>query len=276
MNLSFSFSCLRRVAILPLLLAPLGYTASHDLAPAASITQARVVQAIDEKQVTALKGNVPPLARAEFDQGAVADSQPMNRMLLLLQRSAEQEAALRQLLDDQQSKASPNFHSWLTPEQFGAQFGIVDSDLLAVTQWLASQGFTNINVGPGRSVVEFSGNVGQVRSAFHTEIHRFHVGAEDHLANSTDPQIPAALAPVVAGVVSLHNFPRKSHAKVLGKFRRQVGKPGLTPLLTFPDPFNSSFTFYGMGPGDFATIYNSKPLIVAGNDGTGQTIAIVG
>src|SRR5256885_15159001 len=140
--MNLSFSSLRRVAIFALLVVPLGNTAAQDAAPAAGIIQARVVQAIDEKQVTTLKGNVHPLARAEFDQGAVADSQPMNRMLLLLQRSAEQEAALRQLLDDQQSKGSPNFHSWLTPEQFGAQFGIADSDLIGVTQWLASQGFT--------------------------------------------------------------------------------------------------------------------------------------
>src|SRR6266436_5947903 len=95
------------------------------------------------------------------------------------------------------------------------------------------------------------------------------------MANASDPQIPAALAPVVAGVVSLHNFPRKSHARVLGQFRRPIGKAGLEPLFTFPNPFNG-MSFYGLGPGDFATIYNSKPLIAAGNDGTGQTIAIVG
>jgi subtilase family serine protease len=131
----------------------------------------------------------------------------------------------RHLLDDQQSKASPNFHSWLTPEQFGAQFGVADSDLLAVTQWLSSQGFTDINVGPGRSVMEFSGTAGQIRNSFHTEIHRFHVGTEDHTANVSDPQIPAALAPVVKGIVSLHNFPRNSHAKIKGQFRRQLGQP---------------------------------------------------
>jgi subtilase family serine protease len=236
----------------------------------------RIVQSINEKQLVTLKGNVHPLARPEFDQGPVPDSQPMKRILLLLQRSPEQEARLRQLLDDQQSKSSSTFHQWLTPEQFGAQFGPADSDLLAVTQWLASQGFSDINIGPGHMVIEFSGNVGQVSNAFHTDIRHFLVGAEDHLANSVDPQIPSALAPVVAGVVSLHNFPRRSHARILGKFRREAGKPGLTPLLTFPDPFNPSLTFYGMGPGDFATIYNSKPLLAAGNDGSGQTIAIVG
>jgi len=173
---------------------------------------ARIAQAVDERNLVVLPGNVHPLARLEFDQGAVADAQPLQRMLLLLQRSPDQEAALRKLLDDQQSKASPNYHSWLTPDQFGEQFGPADADIQAVTQWLTSQGFTDIKVGPGRTVIEFSGNVAQVRNAFHTQIHGFVVNNEERMANASDPQIPAALARVVAGVVSLHNFPRKSHA----------------------------------------------------------------
>jgi hypothetical protein len=236
---------------------------------------ARITQAVDESNLVVLKGNVHPLARAEFDQGAVADGQPLNRMLLLLQRSADQESALRQLLDDQQSKSSPNYHAWLTPEQFGKQFGPADADVQAVTQWLTSNGFTGINRGPGRQVIEFNGTSGRVRAAFRTEIHRFVISGKEYTANAMDPQIPAALAPVVAGVVSLHSFPRKSYARILGQFRRTLGKTGLEPLFTFPNPF-SGRNFYGLGPGDFATIYNSKPLIAAGNDGTGQTIAIVG
>src|SRR3989454_2340710 len=236
---------------------------------------ARITQAVDENNLVVLKGNVHPLARAEFDQGAVADEQPLNRMLLLLQRSADQESALRQLFDDQQSKSSPNYHAWLTPEQFGKQFGPADVDVQAVTQWLTLQGFTGINIGPGRQVIEFSCTSGQVRNTFRTEIHRFVIGGKEYTANTADPQIPAALVPVVAGVVSLHSFPPKSYARILGQFRRTLGKTGLEPLFTFPNPFNGK-NFYGLGPGDFATIYNSKPLIAAGNDGTGQTIAIVG
>src|SRR5258706_4630780 len=124
-------------------------------------------------------------------------------------------------------------------------------------------------------VIEFSGTAGQVRSAFHTEIHHFVMNGEEHTANVADPQIPAALAPVVAGVVSLHDFPKRSHAKVVGEFRRKIGELALQPLLTLTNPFGSG-NFYGLGPGDFATIYNTKPLLTAGNDGTGQTIAIVG
>jgi hypothetical protein len=235
----------------------------------------RITQAIDQNNRVVLRGNVHPLAKPQFDQGAVSDALPMNRMLLLLRRSPAQEASLRQLLDQQQDKSSPNFHAWLTPEQFGWQFGPTDSDIQAITDWLASQGFQVNRVSAGRTVIEFSGNAGQVNNTFHTQIHRYNVNGAERIANAADPEIPAALAPVVAGVVSLNNFPRQSYAKYLGQFRHTAGKPGIQPLFTFPNPYSGG-TFYGVAPGDFATIYNSKPLIASGNDGTGQTIAVVG
>src|SRR5258707_4636162 len=148
-----------------LCVAILALSCGHAAAQTTNIP-ARITQAVDENNLVVLKGNVHPLARTEFDRGAVADEQPLNRMLLLLQRSADQESALRQLLDDQQSKSSPNYHAWLTPEQFGQEFGPADADIQAVTQWLASLGFTGIKVGPGRTVIEVSGNVAQVRNAF--------------------------------------------------------------------------------------------------------------
>jgi hypothetical protein len=233
----------------------------------------RITQAIDETQLVTLKGNIHPLARKEFDQGAVSDSMPATRMLLLLQRSAQQEAALRQLLEDQQNKGAANFHKWLTPAQYGTQFGPADADIQTVTQWLASQGFQGIKVGTGRTTIEFSGNVAQVRNAFHTEIHKFVVNGEERHANASDPQIPAALTPVVAGVAGLHNFPPKAHVHKMGTFRRDKTTGQVKPLFTFPVGGGDIFA---LGPTDFATIYNVAPLWTAGTDGTGQTIAVVG
>jgi hypothetical protein len=229
---------------------------------------ARITQAIDETQLVWLQGNVHPLARPEFDRGLVSDATPMNRMLLLLQRSPEQEAALRQLMDEQQSQDSPNFHKWLTPEQFGKQFGPADADIQAVTDWLTRQGFQGIKVGPGRTAIEFSGNVGQVRNAFRTEIHSFEVGGDARQANVSDPQIPAALAPVAAGVVTLHNFPRKSFRHDIGSFTRTADGRVL-PQFTGTD---NNGPFYAVGPADFATIYNVTPT---GLNGSNVTIGIV-
>src|SRR6266404_5964081 len=104
-----------------------------NLAPA---IPTRITQAIDETQLVRLHGNVHPLARPEFDQGIVSDATPMNRILLLLQRSPEQQAGLSKFMDEQLSKDSPNFHKWLTPQDFGKLYGPADADIQTVTDWL--------------------------------------------------------------------------------------------------------------------------------------------
>jgi hypothetical protein len=233
---------------------------------------ARIVSAIDPAQMVTLRGNVHPLARTEFDQGPLADAQPLHRMLLLLQRGADQEKALRQMLDDQQSSSSRNFHQWLTPEQFGAQFGPAPADVLAVTAWLEAQGFKINRVSAGMTVIEFDGTAGQVRNAFHTQIHRYVVNGQERNGNASDPQIPAALAPVVAGIVSLHNFPPQSHLLKIGSFKHGTKAGSPRPLYT---P-NGSTDNFPLVPADFGAIYNVTPLWTAGIDGTGQSIAIVG
>jgi hypothetical protein len=239
----------------------------------------RITQAVDIENLVTLRGNTHPLARPEYDQGAAPDSLPMERMLLVLQRSAEQEAALRKLLDEQQIKSSPNYHMWLTPEQFGQQFGPADADIQAVTDWLGSQGFQVSRVAAGRTVVEFSGTAGEVREAFHTEMHKFVVNGEEHWANASDPEIPAALAPVVAGFASLNNFPRQPMIHRVGAFSRSKATRKVQPLFTYLASCGSSggtCYYFALGPTDFGTIYNVLPLWNANTDGTGQTIAVVG
>ena len=241
--------------------------------------RARVTQAVDMQNLVTLRGNVHPLARPQYDQGAAPDNLPMRRMLLVLQRGADQEASLRQLLDQQQVNSSPQFHQWLTPEQFGQQFGPADSDLQAVTGWLAAQGFEVTKVAAGRTVIEFSGTAGLVRQVLGTEIHKFRVNGEDYWANASDPQIPAALAPVVAGIDSFNNFPRKPLHENMGTFRRDRATGKVEPLFSYPATCSSGASgCYDLtvGPGDFATIYNVAPLWTAGTDGTSQTIAVVG
>ncbi|HEV2400497.1 MAG TPA: Ig-like domain repeat protein [Candidatus Sulfotelmatobacter sp.] len=233
--------------------------------------------------MTVLKGNVHPLARPQFDLGAADPSLPMSRMLLVLKRSGDQESALEKLLDDQQDKSSPSYHKWMTPEQFGAQFGPTDDDLQTIQSWLQSHGF-QVGSTKGRTVLEFSGTAGQVQEAFHTTIHRYLVNGEQHWANASDPQIPSALFPAVAGVDSLHNFPRNAMSRVLGAFSRDrtTGQmQPVEPLYTLPSGCTESASssnpcYYGVSPYDFATIYDVLPLWNAGINGKGETIAIVG
>jgi subtilase family serine protease len=238
-----------------------------------SEVRARVTQAVDVQNRVTLRGNIHPLARAEYDRGTAPDDLPMARMLLVLRRGEAQETALRQLLEDQQVKSSPHYHQWLTPEEFGQRFGPADVDIQAVTDWLTGQGFEVNQVAAGRTVIEFSGSAGLVRQGLHTEIHKFLINGKQHWANVSDPQIPAALAPVVAGIASLNNFPRKPQSRSLGAFSRSKLTGEVQPLFTVPTSLGN---FYVLGPTDFATIYNLLSLWTAGTDGTGQTIAVVG
>ena len=260
----------RRGALILLLAGLSGASAQVSSAP---IARNLVTQPINEAQRTMLRGNRHPLARAAFDHGAAPASMPMRRMLLVLKRSSEQEAALKQLLADQQNKGSASFHQWLTPEEFGRRFGPSDTDVAKVTGWLNARGFAVSGVSKGRTAIEFSGSAAQVQEAFQTPIHSYVVKGEQHWANASEPSIPSALGPVVKGVLTLHNFPRHSNAVIQGQPVKPAQGSAASPYFTFTAGKN---TYYGLGPTDFATIYDVLPLWKAGIDGTGQTIAIVG
>jgi subtilase family serine protease len=236
--------------------------------PTANIP-ARITGAVDETNRVTLRGNVHPLARAEFDRGVAPATMPMQRMLLVLKRSSEQQTALSQLMADQYNTASPNFHQWMTPEQFGQQFGPADADAQAVTSWLQTHGFQVAKVSKGKITIEFSGTTAQIKEAFRTEIHKYVIDGEEHWANSSDPQIPAALEPVVHGIASLHNFRPKPMHHVAGAFMksRETGK-----VQAVQPEFETPGGNFGIGPADFAKIYN----VPAAFDGTGQSIAIIG
>jgi hypothetical protein len=235
-----------------------------------------ITEAIDETRRSVLKGNTHPLARRQFDLGTAPASLPMERMLLVLKRSPEQETVLRKLLDDQQDKNSPNYHKWLTPEQFGAQFGPSDSDMQTITSWLQSHGF-QVAPSKGRSVLELSGSASQVQDAFHTSIHKYLVNAEQHWANASDPSIPAALTGAVAGVMTLHNFTKKPALHFSGEAvpARMVQVPGkVRPQVTFP-PQNGQPALNALAPQDYAVIYNITPVYNT-YTGVGMHIGVIG
>jgi len=249
-------------------------------------TPSRVLEAVSDTHRHTLRGNTHPLARPEFDTGALPDTTPLHRILLLLDRSPEQATALNQLLEQQADPTSPNFHRWLTPTDLGNLFGPSDHDVEAVTAWLTASGFTGISVNAARTLVEFSGTVATVRSALHTSMRRYTVHGTEHTANAADPEIPSALAPVIAGIASLNNFHRHSLSRSAGNFRHNTrthattrltpqSQTAATPDLTIT---NTNGTLYGVTPFDFATIYNLLPLWSSATpiDGDGQTVAIVG
>ena len=280
------------------------------MAQSSTATSARIVDPIDESQLTVLHGNTHPAAVAKNDLGQVAPDLRMTDMVLVLSRSAERQAAFEAFVASQYEQNSANYHHWLTPMEVGQEFGPAPSDIAAVCGWLTGHGFQVDAVPNDRMSIRFSGTAEQVQSAFHTEIHNLTVKGVAHIGNMSDPQIPTALAPVVVGVKALHNFfPRPLHRlgsvvtrdSSTGKWQRPAAttasagssagsKPSLTPQqamakvrpqfgISVPaSNGNNAYLVEDVTPYDFATIYNVLPLWQAGTpiNGAGQTIAIAG
>ncbi len=255
----------------------------------------RITAAVNDRVLTTLYGNVHPLARAEYDEGKVDDSLPLEHIILMLQRAPEQEKALATRIDQMHNRRSPHYHQWLRTEDVGECFGVADPDIAKVTEWLQSHGFQIDAVPAGKMLIIFSGTAGQVGNTFKTEIHNLNVRGERHIANISEPQVPMALAPVIMGFRSLNNFFPKPLVHVVGPIQRdsKTGKwqvltanknaaekqpqtkgKGVSPLITLT---GTQGTFWAVGPQDFYTIYNETPLLTSSKpiNGAGQTMAIV-
>ena len=210
--------------------------------------------------MAALNGNVSPKAQPQFDQGP-ADAALRLDLTLAFKLTEQQQAALDQLLNEQQDRSSPNYRRWLTPEQYAARFGLSAADIAKTRGWLEEQGFNVGYVARGRNWISFSGTAGQIRQVFQTEIHRYARDGEMHFSNASEPLLPAALEPVALGLVGLDDF---------------GPKPGTQarPISLHPQFSADGINF--LVPDDLATIYDITPMYQAGIDGTGTTIGIVG
>jgi len=203
-----------------------------------------------------LRNHLPLWANAQNSTGLSSSEMTLE---MVLSRSPQQQAALDQLLLDQKNPASPEFHHWLTPAEFGRRFGLSQSDIQSITNWLVAQGLRIHYVSPSRTFIGFGGPAVAVGHAFGTEIRDYNVKGEARTSISSEPTIPAALAPVVKAIHGLYTIEdRPQHLMT----EPQVAGPNLT--------LGNGANY--IGPDDFNIIYDTQPQ----SNGAGQTIGIVG
>ena len=207
-----------------------------------------------------------PKAAPENDQGRVDSSLTLTYVTVVLKPSPAQQADLEQLLAEQQDPSSPNYHHWLTPEEYADRFGVSQGDLNQVTAWLQAQHLTVAAVARGRNWVAFRGAARDVEEAFGTELHRYEVNGALHYANASAPSIPAALDPVVLGIHGLNDIRLQPAIRFAKTLPAGSSRPNYT---------SGSGNHY-LAPDDIAAIYDMQPLYNAGIDGTGQRLVVVG
>ncbi|MGH9443835.1 MAG: S53 family peptidase [Thermoanaerobaculia bacterium] len=210
---------------------------------------------------------VPIMERVDLpangsDLGPADLSAPLDRMTLVLSRTAAASAALREFLSAVQDPASPDYHHWLTPREFGLRFGITDSEIDAVAGWLEDQGLSIDGIPEGRGWINFSGPVSRVETAFATRIHEFSGSSRTRPMRLDPVSAPPEISGLLEGLASLQGSPRRS----MGHRSPRVG----------PGSSSSDSGGHALAPADFAAIYGVAPLHAAGVTGAGTTIAIAG
>ncbi|OOG53774.1 hypothetical protein B0E48_16000 [Rhodanobacter sp. C03] len=227
----------------------------------------------------------------------LAGTVKMNHLQLILKPSASRQAAMETTIASLHDPKSAQFQKWLTPQQFGQEFGANPADIAAVTAWLTAQGFTVNTVYPNKTQIDFSGTVAQVNAAFHTQesVYTLSQTVKDsttgkltqtqvkHLSNSSDISIPTALSSVVAGVMGLNDFHAKPLAKKPKVAQWNASKKGFVAkdaTTTAPKGIGQAVSFNGgtlrgLVPNDMSTIYNVKTIRGNGLTGAGVTIAVV-
>ncbi len=247
------------------------------VATSQAAVQNRITNGIRANSRVALVHTVSPKAALATDLGAAPSSLKLEGMTMHFNMTDTQQAALTKLLADQQNPASPLYRQWLMPQQFGEQFGLSVADLATVSAWLTAQGFTVTGTANSSTFITFNGTVSQVQQAFSTSIHRLSLNGEEHIANLTEPTLPAAIAGVVADISGLNDFRLKPRIRK-AEHRTTSSDPKLTIAVCTTSACAATEIEHFITPGDFATIYDSAPLLTGSSpiNGNGVSIAIMG
>ncbi len=214
----------------------------------------------------AIPDSKPPVNLNAHDLGAAASNQVLGRMLLLLAPAPAQQQALAAELANLQNPSSAHYHRWLTPSEFAQTYANSPSDVAVVVAWLESEGLTVAPLPAGLGWIEFSGTVAQVEQAFGAQIGLVTTPGGTRLVLTTGISVPGALAPLVAGLVSLDGA---------------VPTPALTtpqPLTVSPADLaalSSPLNAAALTPRLAAQLLDLAPLTSTSMSGEGVTIAIV-
>jgi kumamolisin len=209
------------------------------------------------------------------DLGAAPAGAPVKLAITLNYRN---KAALDDLVIQQGTPGSPQFHQFLTPEQFAARFGPTPGDHDQVVAALQRAGFTIARTYPNRTVIDAVAPVAVVGAYFHTQIHRvMQAGHGERYANATPAALPAELTASVTSVAGLDNVVKVHlHKQPAPYYVDAMRQPDATA-----GPSGASGPIERTVGGQFAGLYPAGLSIAykfpaqSGFTGAGHAIAIV-
>jgi hypothetical protein len=176
-----------------------------------------------------LPGHVPPVTQQLTATGQLPATNQLQLAIGLPLRDA---AGLDDFLAQVYDPASPNYHQYLTPEQFADMFGPTEQDYEAVKTFAQANGLTVTTTYGNRLVLDVVGPAAAVEKAFHITLrtYRHPTEARDFFAPDAEPTVDGAL-PVV-DIQGLSNFWRphpKLHRMDAAKVANAMPRNGSAP-----------------------------------------------
>lgn len=209
-----------------------------------------------------------------IDLGSMSQLQNATPITITVALKLRNAAELPALLAELYTPGSPQFHQFLSPAQFRAQFAPAPGTVASVARQFESWGLSVQSVNG--TLLKVTGSPAQIAQAFNVQLHLFEVPALStrtgyrYHAPLGAPQLPAAVAGSVQAVFGLDNRPRfrPLHFQAPDQLRSRIRAVEASPVNT-PDP-----------PGlwtvtDFVQYYDVQPLYTQGVHGEGRTIGIV-
>lgn len=161
-----------------------------------------------------------------------------NRLNLAIGLPLRNEAALTNLLQQMYDPGSTNFHRYLTPDQFTAEFGPTEEDYQRVLAFAEAHGLSVTKTYANRKLVDVTGSVADIDTTFQIRLLRYEHPTEhrEFFAPDTEPSVTAGVP--ILSVSGLSNYqrphpatPGHARAPVQGTIAR-YHRPGKT-LMAF-------------------------------------------
>ena len=235
-----------------------------------------------------IPGSVPSWAVAANDAGTTAADTSVEGEIYLPLRD---QAGAQALATAVSTPADAKHGRYLTPGQWISTYAPTKADLKTVTDYVRSQGLTITAVPDSRQYVVFRGPASVINAAFSTTLHTYGYSGHRLVAPSSTPKVPAAVAAKVAGVtidqgrhVTRPNLVAPGAGTDAAAPEPSAVAPaacstyfGQHTVTTPPAYGQTSFptNICGYTPGQLRSAYNLNKGINAGNDGSGQTVAII-
>ncbi|MCQ8277172.1 S53 family peptidase [Acetobacteraceae bacterium KSS8] len=164
----------------------------------------------------------------------------------------------------------PQFHKFLTREEFVKRFAPTDADIAKVESALTQLGYTIDSVFPNHLAIQVIAPAGTTEAALGVKLKRMTVNGRTGMVPTGVPTLPASIRDLVRGVGGLNTLhlahPLKRSSAIAGQATTTKFVAGAT--LTGGKP--GSYL-----PQDFATRYNVNPIYANGFTGRGATIGII-